>query len=309
MNTALQYKLITNSFLKKQIRYILFIVPFLLSSCIHDEPGDCPTLQVQLVVKDKNYFNADQVSLDTPKSESLAFREYIPTLYYTLRNADTGEIVEEQGVFNVTGNEPTQLITFCDCLPHGKYALTVWGGIVDNTSLADNSLTNIIHSNGAEGNDIYLAHDTLVYDINHTNYTVNMERVTGKLLIQTGNLPASVRYAAKRISKLYERVNYKFDYLNPITVNNLDTWEPTEEIVMHAILAPSAGKLQSMLHLDFYETAPPSTPDLTPKDVYITMKRNELTTLKYVYDDERRNFSIFVLSNDGWEIIYDLNIN
>lgn len=295
--------------LRKRIGYYLLLAPLLLSSCIRDELQPCPPLQVQLSVKDKNYFNVGSVPLETPKSESLAFSQYIPTLYYTLRDAVTGDIVEEQGVWSVAGNETALPITFCDCLPQGTYVLTVWGGLTDNSTLTDNSLTNIIHKNAQEGNDVYLVHDTLIYDLQHTNYTLDMERVTGKLLIQVENLPTDVLNASKSISKVYERVNHLFGYLNPLTVGKSDTWQPTTGIVLSTILAPSTGELASLLHMDFYKSTRDPSPDLTPKDVYITLKRNELTTLKYVYDDERRDFFIYMILNDEWELIHNLDID
>lgn len=300
---------IWNYFFQKKIVYFLLIAPLIISSCIRDDLQQCPPLEVHLIVKDKNYFNVSGVPLETPKSESLAFNQYIPTLFYALRNAETGEVLEEQGVFNVTGNESAFPITFCDCLPFGKYVVTVWGGLPDNATLVDNSLTNIIHPNSVEGSDVYLAHDTLVYDLQHTSYTMDMERVTGKLIVQVINLPATVNTAKQSSSNLYERVNYKFNYSNPITVNKTSTWAPINEIVLHKMLAPSSGNLQTLEHLDFYEAPAPAAPALTTKDVYITLKRNELTTLKYVYDDEKRDFSIYILQNDSWEIIHDLDIN
>lgn len=309
MSHIIQHGLAIHVSIRKRIGYFLLLAPLILSSCIRDDLQPCPPLQVQLNVKDKNYFNVNSVPLEIPQNESLAFNQYVPTLYYALRDINTGEIVEKQGVFNVTGNSSTLPITFCECLPQGKYVLTVWGGLSDNTSLADNSLTNIIHKNAQEGNDIYLVHDTLVYDLDHTNYTLDMERVTGKLLIEVTNLPTSVVYANKNVSNIYERVNYLFGYTNPITVNKLDTWPPATEIVMRTKLAPSTGDLKSLLHLDFYESSPTDTPSLTPKDVFITMKRNELTTLKYVFDKEKNDFYIYLLQNDAWVIIYNLDID
>lgn len=174
---------------RRNIQYLLISIATLplLSSCIRDDVEPCPPLQVEISVKDKNYFNVDNVPLEARKSESLAFREYVPTLYYALRDASTGEIVEEQGVFSITGSEPTQSVTFCECLPFGKYVLTVWGGLADNTPLTDQSLTSILHANRTEANDIYLTHDTLVYDLQHTNYSAALQRVTGKLVIQITN--------------------------------------------------------------------------------------------------------------------------
>ena len=297
--------------LRKQIGYYLLLAPLFLSSCIHDDLDSCPTLQVQLTVTDKNYSNVSSVPQETPKSEILAFNEYIPTLYYALRNVTTGNIVEEKGVFNVAGSEQAFSIGFGNSLPFGKYVLTVWGGLPDNFSLANRSLTSTIHKGTQEGSDIYLAHDTLVYDLNHYTYTFGMKRVTGKLILDVTNLPASVRYANKSVSNIFQQVNYQFAYTNPITVSKSDTWAPSEEVVLHTKLAPSRGELQSLLHLEFYDTPPVGTRALTlsPKDVNVTMKRNELTTLKYVYDDKAKDFNIYMWTDDGWEIINDLGIN
>ena len=289
----------------------IFLLLFLLAfvSCIKEDSEVCPPLQVNIIVKDKNYFNISNVPLETRKSETLPFREYIPTLHYVLRDAETGSVVEEQGLFRVTGSEATYSITFCEWLPTGKYVLTVWGGMPDDTSLTDAALTHIIHANGKEGSDVYLTNDTIVYDYQNNYFTVDMERVTGKLLVQVVDLPTTSRYMDERIDRIYERVNHLFNYLNPISVAKMATWESAEGIVVSSILAPSTGSAQSVLHLGFYNTLTRSVPDFTPKDVNITLKRNELTTLKYAYSEERNDFFIYILMGDTWEMIYDLNIN
>lgn len=309
MNPIIQNGLSVRVSLRKQIGYFLLLAPLLLSSCIHEDLESCPPLQVQLTVTDKNYSNVNSVPQETPKSETLAFDEYIPTLYYALRNAETGNIVEEKGVFNVTGSEQTLPLSFSSGLSFGKYVLTVWGGLPDNFSLADNSLTSIIHKGTQEGSDIYLAHDTLVYDIDHYTFTLGMKRVTGKLILEVTNLPVSVRYTNKSISNIFQQVNYQFAYTNPITVSKSDTWAPSKEVMLYTKLAPSTGNLKSLLHLDFYDSPSLTTPTLTPDDVNVTMKRNELTTLKYVYDEKAQDFIIYMWMNDGWEIINDLGIN
>mgnify|MGYP000640723134 FL=1 len=90
----------------------IFLLLFLLAfvSCIKEDSEVCPPLQVNIIVKDKNYFNISNVPLETRKSETLPFREYIPTLHYVLRDAETGSVVEEQGLFSVTGSEATYSI-------------------------------------------------------------------------------------------------------------------------------------------------------------------------------------------------------
>lgn len=303
------YGLRIRKFAKRSIQCLLIATFPLLSSCIRDDLKPCPPLQVELSVKDKNYFNINNVPLETRKSESLAFRAYVPTLYYMLRDAATGDIVEEQGVFNVTDNAPTHSVTFCECLPFGKYVLTVWGGLTDNSQLTDNSLASILHASQVEAKDIYLTHDTLVYDDQHVHYSFDLQRTTGKLLVQIIDLPATVLYEDNSIGQIYERVNHKFEYSNPITVRKQDAWNTAPDVVLYTILAPSIGELQSPVHINLYDKAERTAPILTPKDVNVTLKRNELTTLKYVYDDEKRDFNIFLLIDDAWEIIYNLDID
>lgn len=303
------YGLRIRKFARRSIRCLLIATFPLLSSCIRDDLKPCPPLQVELSVKDKNYFNINNVPLETRKSESLAFHAYVPTLYYTLRDATTGDIVEEQGVFNMTDNAPTHSITFCECLPFGTYVLTVWGGLSDNSKLTDNSLTAILHASQVEAKDIYLAHDTLVYDDQHVHHSLDLQRTTGKLLVQIVDLPATVLYEDNSIGQIYERVNHKFEYSNPITVRKQDAWNTAPDVVLYTILAPSVGEYQSLVHINLYDKAERTAPILTPKDVNVTLKRNELTTLKYVYDDEKRDFNIFLLIDDAWQIIYNLDID
>lgn len=292
----------------RNIGYIILLPVILLSSCIRDEIVPCPPLTVNIAVKDKNYFNVDKVALEDRKNEDLAFREYVPTLYYQLRDAATGDVVEEQGVFQVTGDDKTFPITFCDCIPHGKYVLTVWGGLKDNTPLGDDPLTVILHEGQKEGDDIYMTNDTLVYDAWNYDYTVEMERTKGKLIIQVENLPENVNYSDKTVSGLYQDLDCKFNYTDQTMVQTKAEWGKAPQVVTKTVLAPSTKEKGSIVSVDFYDQPERISPILTPKDVNVTMKRNELTVLKYVYDDSG-DFTIYILINDSWDVIYDMDIN
>lgn len=295
--------------MKIKITYILLAFTlFGMSSCIRDEIHPCPPLQVNITVKDKNYFNVDKVEQEERLSDDLAFRTYVPTLYYMLRNAETGELVEEQGVFEVTGDEKTFPVTFCDCIPHGKYVLTVWGGLDDETPLGDDPLTAILHAEKGQGADFYLTNDTLVYDAYTYNHTVELERTKGKLIIQVENLPADVKYSDKTVDGLFQIVNSDFSYSEKTEVHALAEWDSQLEIVTKTILAPSVKEKGSKVNVNFYDHPERTKPTLTPKDVNITMKRNELTVLRYVYD-KSGDFTIYILMNDSWDIIYDMEIN
>ncbi|WP_294629503.1 hypothetical protein [uncultured Bacteroides sp.] len=169
-------------------------------------------------------------------------------------------------------------------------------------------MTGILHTGQAEANDVYLAHDTLVYDGQHFYHSLALQRTTGKLLIQIVDLPAAVRYEANSIGQIYERVNHKFKYANPVTIRKQNTWNASPEILLHTVLAPSVEENQSSVHLDLYDKADRTTPTLTPKNVNVTLKRNELTALRYVYDNGKKDFNIYLLVDAAWEIIYDLDI-
>ena len=56
----------------------LFMSLWLHISCIKEEIKPCPPLQINIAVKDKNYFNINNVELEEYKEENLSFREYIP---------------------------------------------------------------------------------------------------------------------------------------------------------------------------------------------------------------------------------------
>lgn len=294
--------------MKIKITYILLTLTlFGMSSCVRDEILPCPPLQVNITVKDKNYFNVDKVELEERLSDDLPLREYIPTLYYALRDAATGEVVEEQGVFEVTGDEKTFPITFCDCIPHGKYVLTVWGGLKDNTPLDEKSLTAILHAEKEQGADFYLTNDTLVYDAYTYQHTVDMERTKGKLIIQVENLPADVNYSDKTVDGLYQQVNNEFKYADLTAVYTQAEWKEQTGIITKTILAPSQKEKGSMVKVHFYDEVDRVTPTLTPKAVSVTMKRNELTVLRYVYDGGK--FVIYILVNDNWEMLHGMEID
>ena len=292
----------------KNIGYILLLSIVLCSSCVRDEIEPCPPLTVNITVKDKNYFNVDKVALEERKSEDLAFKEYVPTLYYQLRSAVTGEVVEEQGVFEVTGDGKAFPITFCECIPHGKYVLTTWGGLKDNTPLGDDPTSIEFHLNHAEGKDIYMTNDTLDYDAWNYDYTVEMERTKGKLLIQVENLPEEVRYSDKTVSGLFQDLDCEFNYFNQTSVQTMAEWEAEPEIVTKTVLTPSVKEKGSVVKADFYDDPDRNIPVLSPEKVNVTMSRNMLTVLKYVYDGSG-GFTIYILVNDNWEKVHGMEID
>ena len=290
----------------KSILLILLLVPA-LTSCIRDEIEDCPPLQVNIAVKDKNYFNVDKVDMEERRSEDLAFREYVPTLFYMLRDAKTGEVMEEQGVFSVEGDGKTVPVDFCPCLPHGTYVLTVWGGMKDMTSLSEDRTALALHPEHAEGDDIYLVNDTLVYDAYHYDYTVEMERTKGKLIVEAEGLKQGLEHSTMKADHIYERVDSGFSYSSDTYASMQYDWTG-QHVLTKTVLAPSLKRNGSTLSLQFYDSAQRLNPVLSPKDVRITMRRNELTVLRYVWNEEKDDFVVYMLVNDNWEMVHGMEI-
>lgn len=290
----------------KSILLILLLVPA-LTSCIRDEIEDCPPLQVNIAVKDKNYFNVDKVDMEERRSDDLAFREYVPTLFYMLRDAKTGEVMEEQGVFSVEGEGKTVPVEFCPCLPHGTYVLTVWGGMKDMTSLSEDRTTLALHPEHAEGDDIYLVNDTLVYDAYHYDYTVEMERTKGKLIVEAEGLKQGLEHSTMKADHIYERVDSGFSYSSDTYASMQYDWTG-QHVLTKTVLAPSLKRNGSTLSLQFYDSAQRLNPVLSPKDVRITMHRNELTVLRYVWNEEKDDFVVYMLVNDNWEMVHGMEI-
>ncbi|MEG2515061.1 MAG: hypothetical protein RSA92_06965, partial [Bacteroidaceae bacterium] len=215
----------------KRIIYIIPFTLFLFSSCLRDEIEPCPPLQVNIDVKDKNYFNVDKIELEEKKSEELPFRKYVQTLRYALRELKTGKVVEEATLFEVTGNEKRIPVTFCDCIPHGTYVLTVWGGLKSEKELSKDALSAELHMDGTEGEDVYLTNDTLLYDAWSYTYTVDLERTKGKLLIESVGLPATVDASQKSISKVFDTVENTFDYSGNSKVEKEYAWKESSDVI------------------------------------------------------------------------------
>ena len=288
---------------------LLLSVP-LLASCIRDQLDDCPPLHVEIGVKDKNYFNVDNVDMEERRSDSLAFREYVPTLLYILRDAETGEVVEEQGVFSVEGDGKTEPVDFCPCLPHGKYILTVWGGLDDLSQLSPDHLSLELHRDRQQGGDVYLVSDTLVYDAYSYNYRVDMERTKGKLIVQAENLPGHYNLVNIDVSGIYGKVNSNFKYSGNADVCSKPPIPLEPKVRTEMFLAPSVKERGSVLDVSFNkQTSETEDKPLSPDDVSITMLRNEITVLRYVWDKDRNDFIVYMLVNDNWEQVHGMVID
>lgn len=306
---------------------ILYVLPvavcLLWSSCIRDSIPPCPPLQVTLTVKDKNYFNIDdavKLGLMERKAENLPFRDYVSTLYYIVHDAE-GKVVAEQKNTLVDNDNQTQLITLPESLPYGKYTLTVWGNMKSDEPLGEDATTAEMEAVGAAANDIYLASATFDYRYGNEEHSLAMERTKGNLLIKAEGIPDNIDFSTKDIQDIYNFVDNGFQYSTLTDIHTeLDWQEIRSEIKSETLMGPSPSYEGSTLSVMFIDKSAAGTqgratyhPTLEPQDVNITMGRNEITILKYVYVDEggsgEGDFEIYLRVNDNWELLHGMELD
>lgn len=306
---------------------ILYVLPvavcLLWSSCIRDSIPPCPPLQVTLTVKDKNYFNIDdavKLGLMERKAENLPFCDYVSTLYYIVHDAE-GKVVAEQKNALVDNDNQTQLITLPESLPYGKYTLTVWGNMKSDEPLGEDATTAEMEAVGAAANDIYLASATFDYRYGNEEHLLAMERTKGDLLIKAEGIPDNIDFSTKDIQDIYNFVDNGFHYSSLTDIHTeLDWQEIRSEIKSETLMCPSPSYEGSTLSVMFIDKSAAGSQGraayyltLEPQDINITMGRNEITILKYVYVDEggsgEGDFEIYLRVNDNWELLHGMELD
>lgn len=286
-----------------------------LCGCIRDELAPCPPLAIRLEVEDKNYFNvkaASRLGLEEIRSDELPFAEYVSTLYYRLTDAETGEVVLERPLSAVEGEEKRVEIAVPEEIPFGRYVLTAWGNLSARTgeALGDDPTRLALHPDRLPGTDVYLASDTLVYDESVYVHTVGMKRVKGKLIVSVEGMPEDYRYSEKRVTAISGQVDSRFAYSDSLSLRLSTVWQKTGGIVTKTLLAPSTAPAESLCNLRFYVGDSPAQDNwIAPEVVSLTMGRNELTVLRYIYDPCCCTFKVYILVNDNWELLHILDID
>ena len=144
-----------------------------------------------------------------------------------------------------------------------------------------------------------------------------MERTKGKLVIWTENLPAGYHLMDTEVSQLFGIVNPSFLYSEETSVFHESEIEAGAKTKTKTsiFLAPSFQKDESVVDVNFYknsgEGAGSSSSVLTPDDVKVSMERNKITVLRYVYDSNRNHnrFTIYMKVNDNWEQVHGMVID
>lgn len=293
-----------------------------LGACVREKLPDCPPLQVTLTVKDKNYFNIDdavKLGLAERKAEDLPFRDYVHALYYVVHDAE-GNVVAEQKNTEVTGDEQTQVISLPVSLPYGIYTVTVWGNMDSEAPLGDDPTTADLETEGAAANDIFLASGTFDYQYGKEAFSLALERTKGNLLIKAEGIPDNIDFSTKNVEDVFESVDAFFSYSGLTDIHTELEWEVRNEIQSQTLMCPSPSYEGTTLGVSFIDRsavaaqqagsrAVATRPVLEPEDVHITMGRNEITILKYVYNTAEDGFNIFLRVNDRWEQIHSMVVD
>lgn len=310
---------------KKVFTHLLLLVVatgLAFTSCIRDEIAECPPLRITVTVKDKNYFNVDDVvakGLIEKKDENLSFREYVSTLYYIVRD-ESGNTVAEHTTYTVEGDAKEETIELPSSLPYGKYKVTVWGNMKSDRPIGDNPSTGDMESADAADNDVYLTEDEVDYRLGSENHTVTLERTKGRLLIKAEGLPDYVNLSQKTLEDVYSIVSSGFNYSRLTDLSSTTRWTQKNDITTHTLSCPSQEMEKSTLDVSFHNEGPTRSGgdgtdgfrSLYPEKVKLTMGRNELTVVRYVYEPEGGGgddrFSIYILVNDNWEQVNEMEI-
>lgn len=295
--------------------YLLLLLALLAASCIRDDLEPCPPLSIKLSITDKNYENVRTVEEATGLSlalpEDQPFRYYIQRLYYTLYNRDTEELITTRRLHDVQGD--AQMATVYDIpadLPYGNYALVVWGNIASDEGIMGNGGSYDLHQDRVEGYDVYHGLLTFTYDEYNAEFVCPLQRVKGQLLILAEQLPADVNWSRKAVTGVSGNVSYDLQYApgEAATVVTERSWQAGLTAThSETDLAPTVTD-KSTVYVRFFDSETMETPVAEPQPVDVTMHRNEITALRYVYDQQKDQFTIYILVDDSWRVVHAMGI-
>lgn len=289
---------------------LMLLLAIALSSCIRDDIQPCPPLQVRIDIQDKNYNNIDFVEQYTGLAhridESMSFRSYIQKLFYVLYDLDSGEIVLVRHLHEVTGDATMATVYLPEDLPFGRYGLVVWGNINSEDGILENGRFYDLHAGGVEGYDVYMTADELLYDEWNYDYVVELKRLKGELLIQAEGFPDKIKWSQKLVTNVMGNVDYALHYSESEDVITQRTWARVSDYVSNTYIAPSASEEGSEVRALLYDSPAMTESVIELPSVVTTVRRNEITVLRYVYDSNTGTTDIFILMDNGWNEIINL---
>lgn len=303
---------------------VLAAVAVAAAGCIRDEYLPCPPMTVEISVLDKNWSNIDEVQaagLAVAVDENLPMREYVQSLTYELRDLSTGKLVSVAPSYSISHDGMTEVLTFPESLPFGRYELTLWGNLDVVTKAGsdqEGTASVTLHEDGGdEADQVYHFCGIFDYDYDRADFSAGLQRTVGCLLVDAVNLPAWIDYSEKDIEGVLGTVSKGMEYSDPVSVHTaLDWGDNVSSMRTMTCLGPSASEDGTTVQISFRDSDGASGlsgvtrawPDeLVSEPVDITLRRNELTVLKYDYDVD--GLHIYVLVDGEWTRVHDMVID
>ena len=287
-----------------------------LCGCVRDKIMPCPPLSIEVTVQDKNWDNIDEVEsqgLAVARDENLPFREYVSTLAYELKDCATGETVSTSAVYTVSHDGKSEILTFPEDLPFGRYELTLWGNLDPDSSDGETVQSVTLHEDGGgEADEVYHYNAVIDYDYDTFSYTAGLLRTVGCLIVDVINLPDGMDYSRKDMKGIMGTVSKGLDYSDPVSlVTELD-WEKDDNKIRTATcLGPSPEGEDTEVRATFRDndtyTVAGNPYEISASPVDVVMERNMLTVLRYDY--RKDGFHISVLINNRWETLHGMIVD
>lgn len=285
----------------KVVHYLgMIFLLSVVSSCIRESSSECVSqYTIRVFVKDKNYSNVDAISPQDKVDESISFRKFVGTVYYTLSQLSTGALVQESSVTSVTGDGDYLTLTLKD-VPYGDYKLTVWG---NNTT--DAPVGNL-HQSNQEQTDIYLGSSDIKVNETYLTSDITLQRTKGLLLVRFTNFPTYIKAIRANVTGVYESINPDFMYSGTTFVRK----EAPFQMQSQVLLAPSVGEGVSKLQLKLYTATPTGETELavTLPETPITVHRNEMSLVAVDYNVPTGKWEIWIYINGEWTKIHSLDV-
>lgn len=285
--------------MKKTVEYCCIVVLLiLLNSCIKEDLSGCPTgYVVKVSVKDKNYTNIGAFPQLGKVDESLPFRYFLGTVYYSVKNMETGQVVQESSVLQPSDAAAEYTITLKD-IPSGNYEVTVWGNLTSDVA------AGILHPQNKEHSDIYVSTAIFNFKPGSETGSMSLERAKGKLVVFCTNFPENVTQIQEKISPVYEVVDKNLTYGGNTQVEKNATVMPINEL----LVAPTPPGSTTKLNLSFY-TNNRSIPILIVPETEVPIQRNEISAMMVDYNTVDGAWEIWVYVQGEWTMIHHLDIH
>lgn len=285
--------------------FLILLAGFFFS-CIKEQGRDkcLPEYRILLEVKDKNYSNIANIAGLEPKDEQLSFRQYIADLSYRLYHLETRTITASGSGLIVTDDNQLESLVLPDLIP-GKYVLSIFGNISQHLKLEDEQWIGELHPDGREGQDTYIAYDTISFSESEIENKVVLQRTKGYLFIQLEGIPDSVARIDQQVGNLYREVNQNLGYVAETSVFKSFTTDLHPSAILMTTLSPTIDGKESTLRLSFY-TKEATTPFFFLPDIRIVMKRNQITAYKINYLPEG-GIEVWMSVEGAWVKQHDMD--